>query len=247
MNDNELDEMLNRWKVPATRDSLRENLRAGLAALPVRTNRAGLLRRLADAASKVRISRLAVATLGAAALLFAIIQRSPQTVTMASPTFRVPFYVEFEFARYADDGSLPHQSRVTSFPYGGHEIVMSVRESGDSLLNAVRGIAGSIRTQLILAMPSIVLPKEPPMTEPDWFAGFVSSGCSNGKTVVGHETIAGHETTVVQSGSPRYRIRVWMAPDLACFALKLTDELQEPNGTYRLKLRKEAVKVTMSP
>jgi len=202
MNDNELEELLDQWKVPPMRDSLRENLRAGFAAIPVRANRAGLLCRLADAAPKIRINRLAVATIAAVALLFAIIQRSPQTVRMASPVFRIPFYVEFEFARYADDGSLPHQSRVTSFPYGGHEIVMSVRESGDSLLNAVRGIAGSIRTQLILAMPSIVLPKEPPMTEPDWFAGFVSSGCSNGQTMVGRETIAGHETTVVQSGSP---------------------------------------------
>jgi hypothetical protein len=166
---------------------------------------------------------------------------------MASAQFRIPYYVEFEFARYADDGSAPHQSRITSFPYGGHEIVMSATEPGDSLQNAVRGIARSIRTQFILAMPSLVLPKEPPMTEPAWFAGFVSSGCSSGKTVVGHETLAGHETTVVQSGSPGHRLRTWMAPDLACFALKLTDEVQEPNGTYRLKLRKESVKVTTNP
>jgi hypothetical protein len=149
---------------------------------------------------KIRFGRLAAAAMGAAAVLFAIIQVSPQTVRMASAQFRIPYYVEFEFARYADDGSAPHQSRITSFPYGGHEIVMSVTEPGDSLQNAVRGIARSIRTQFILAMPSLVLPKEPPMTEPAWFAGFVSSGCSSGKTVVGHETLAGHETTVVQSG-----------------------------------------------
>jgi hypothetical protein len=196
---------------------------------------------------KIRFGRLAVIAVGAAAVVFAIIQVSPQTVRMASAQFLIPYYVEFEFARYADDGSAPHQSRITSFPYGGHEIVMSVTEPGDSLQNAVRGIARSIRTQFILAMPSLVLPKEPPMTEPAWFAGFVSSGCSSGKTVVGHETLAGHETTVVQSGSPGHRLRIWMAPDLACFALKLTDEVQEPNGTYRLKLRKEVVKVTTNP
>ena len=54
--------------------------------------------------------------------------------------------------------------------------------------------------------------------------------------------LAGHETTVVESGSPGYRTKIWMAPDLACFALKLTDEAQGSNGAYRLKLRKEAVK-----
>jgi hypothetical protein len=246
MNHNELDEMLDQWKAPEMRNSLRETLRAGFAGTRERANRTGLLRRIIDAAAGIRISRLAVITMGAAALLFAIIQVSPQTVRMASPGYRIPFYVEFEFERYADNGSVPHQSRITSFPYAGHEIVMSVTESGDSLLTAIRGFASSIRTQFILAMPSLVLPKEPPMAEPDWFAAFVSSGCANGKTVVGHETLAGHETTVVQTGSPGHRMRISMAPDLACFALKLTDEIQEPNGTYVPRLRKEAIKVTVN-
>jgi hypothetical protein len=247
MNDNELDEMLDLWKAPEMRDCVREALRAGFPATRERANRPSLWRRFIDAAQGIRTGRLAFATMCVAALLFAIIQVSPETVRMASPGYRIPFYVEFEFERYVDNGSVPHQSRITSFPYAGHEIVMSVTESGDSLLTTIRGIASSIRTQFILAMPSLVLPKEPPMAEPEWFAGFVSSGCSNGKTVVGHETLAGHETTVVQTGSPGYRMRIWLAPDLACFALKLTHEIQEPNGTYVLKLRKEAVKVTMNP
>jgi hypothetical protein len=230
--------MLNQWKAPILRDSVRENLRAGFAARSERPNRVWLSR---------RIRRLAVATMGVAALLFAIIQVSPRTISMASPGFRIPYYVEFEFERYADDGSTPHQSRITSFPYAGREIVMSVTQSGGSLLNTVQGIASSIRKQLILAIPSFVLPKESRMTEPDWFAGFVSSGCSEGKTVVGHETVAGHQTTVIQSDSPGHRLKVWMAPDLSCFALKLTDEVEEAHGAYRLKLHKEAVKVTMNP
>lgn len=247
MNDNELDEMLDQWKVPPMRASLREELRTGFGAAPRRAARAGGLRRFMDAIPKIRIDRIAVVGIGAAVLLFGIVQLFPKTVRMASPGFRIPFYVEFEFARYADDGSAPHESRINSFPYAGHEIVMSVRESGDSVLNTFRGIANSIRNQIILVAPSLVLPKEPPMAEPGWFAGFVSSGCSSGRNVVGHETIAGHATTVVQDDSPMHRIRVWMAPDLACFALMLTDEVPEPNGTYRLQIRKEAVKVTMNP
>lgn len=240
MNDSELDEMLDRWKTPAMQDSVRESLRAGFAAAPRRGKRFGW-------APKIRIRRVAFAAIGAAALLFTIVQVSPQTVRMAPPSgYRIPYYVEFEFERHADNGSAPYQSRITSFPYAGHEIVMSVTESGDSLLKAFRGIASSIRRQFILAVPSFVLPKEPPMTRPDWFPGFVKSGCSNGQTVVGHETIAGYQTTVVQSGSPGYRTETWLAPDLECFALKLTDEVQKPNGGYWLRIRKEAVKVTMN-
>jgi hypothetical protein len=245
MTDHELDEMLNRWDAPPMRESLRDEVRAQFAAAPRRAVRPGMLRRMIGAAPRVRISRLALATLGAAALLFALVQVSPQTVRMAAPGYRIPYYAEFEFARYAADGSAPYRSRIRAFPYGGHEIIMSVRELDDSPLNAFRGIASSIRTQLILAAPSLVLPKEPPMSEPAWFPAFVRSGCSNGK-VVGHETIAGHLTTVTESVSPGHRVRVWMAPDLACFALKLTNEVQEPNGIYRLTLRKEAIKVTRS-
>jgi len=243
MTDNELDEMLNQWKAPAVRESLREDLRGRFAAGPVRANRSRWWRRMLDAMPRTRIRRVAVVAVGAAAALFAIMQVSPQTVRLASNGFRIPYYVEYEFERYADDGSAPHQTRITSFPYGGGEIIMSVTESGDSFLNSVRTILSSIRRQAILAMPSLALPKEPPMAEPDWFAGFVKSGCASGGTVVGHETIAGHETTVIQSGSPGTRVMIWLAPDLACHALKLTDEVREPNGRYRLKLRKEAIKV----
>jgi hypothetical protein len=247
MNDQELDEMLNQWTSPPMRDSVRDNLRAEFARRPARTNRVGLLCRMREAAPRIRAGRFAVATVGAAALLFGIVQVSPQTVGLASPGFRIPFYIEAEFVRYADDGSAPHRTRITSFPYGGHQVTMSVRKSDDSYLDAVRGIASSIRDHFILAVPSLVLPKEPPMTEPAWFAGFVRSGCSSGKTVVGHETVAGHETTVVQTGAPRHRMKIWLAPDLGCVDLKLTDEVQEPDGTYRLKLHKEAIKVTMNP
>jgi hypothetical protein len=234
MTDHELDEMLNHWEVPPMRDTVRENVRAEFAV--------GVPRKPGK-----RISRLAFAAIGAAAVLFAMVQVSPKTVRMASPGFKIPFYVEFVFERYNPNGSAPYQSRITSFPYGGYEIVMSVKESGDSFMDVVRRIGNSIRSQFVLAFPSLVLPKGRLMMEPASFAGFVSSGCSTGMPVVGHETIAGHETTVVQSVSPASRFKTWLAPDLACFALKLTVEDREANGTYRLKLRKEAIQVTMNP
>jgi len=246
MNDTELTEMLDQWKAPAMRASLREDLLAGFASSE-RANRSGLLRRILAAASGIRPGRVAIAAMGAAALVFGVIQVSPRTVSMASPGFRIPFYVEFTFASYSDNGAVPHPSRITAFPYAGHEINMSVIQPGGWLPNAVREIAGSIRTRLVLAMPSLVLPKEPPMAEPAWFAGFVRSGCSEGRTVVGQEIIAGHETTIVQSEWPKGRIKVWMAPELECFALKLTNEVRQPDGSFRFLVRKEAVRVTMNP
>jgi hypothetical protein len=75
----------------------------------------------------------------------------------------------------------------------------------------------------------------------------VKSGCSERGIVVGHETILGHETTVIQTGPPGFRLRIWMAPDLACYALKITEEAQASDGAYRLEYRKEALRVTMNP
>jgi hypothetical protein len=238
MTDQELDELLNRWEAPETGEAARERLRAGYAGLPALEP---------VAAPKRRLRRVATIAVGIAALLFAIIQISPETVRMASPGYRIPFYVEYQFWRYADDGRTAHPSRVTAFPYAGHEIIMSVREPGHFLMVAARNIANSIRDQFILAMPSLVLPKGPPMAEPAWFADFVNSGCAKDKLVVGHEKVAGYSTTVVESGAPNYRVKVWMAPELQCFALKFTSEVPGPGGTYRPLFRKEAVKVTMNP
>jgi hypothetical protein len=244
MTDNELDEMLDCWQTPPLRESLTDEVRAGFAQIPKRTKRAPRWRAL----PKIRVGRLATAMAAAAILLFALVQVSPRTVRMASPGFHIPFYVESIFERFAQDGSVEYRSRMTAFPYGGIGINMSVvQESGNPILNAFQEIAGSIRNQFVLAVPSLVLPKHPPMAEPAWFAGFVKSGCSEGRTVVGHETIAGYPTTILQSETPRGRLRVWMAPDLSCYSLEVTDEVEEADGSYRLRLRTHAVKVTINP
>lgn len=244
MTDNELDEMLDCWQTPPLRESLTDQVRAGFAQIPKRTKRVPRWRRL----PKMRFGRWAVAMVAGAIVLFAIVQVSPRTVRMASPGFRIPFYVESTFERFAEDGSMEYRSRMTSFPYGGIDFTMSVvEESGNPIRSAFQGIASAIRNQVVLAMPSLVLPKQPPMAEPAWFAGFVRSGCSQGRTVVGHETIAGYPTTILQSETPRGRLRIWMAPDLSCYSLRLTDELKTADGSYRLRLRKNAVTVTMNP
>jgi hypothetical protein len=244
MTDIELDEMLDCWQTPPLRESLTDEVRSGFGQIPKRTKRVARWRTL----PKNRFGRLATAMVAAAILLFAIVQVSPRTVRMASPGFRIPFYVESIFERFAEDGSIEYRSRMTAFPYGGIDWNMSVvEESGNPILNVFQGIARSIRNQFVLAVPSLVLPKQPPMAEPAWFAGFVRSGCSEGRTVVGQEAIAGYPTTILQSETPRGRLRIWMAPDLSCYSLRMTDEFEEADGRYRLRLRKNAVKVTINP
>ena len=40
---------------------------------------------------------------------------------------------------------------------------------------------------------------------------------------------------------------MWMAPDLGCFALRITSEALRPDGTFRLVKTKQALRVTMNP
>lgn len=247
MNDQELDELLDQWQAPAMRDTVRQNLRAGFAAKP--------------APVRWRPGRLAFATLAAAVLLFAVFQVSPRTARLASSGFHIPFYVESVFTGYAKDGSARLQTRSTYFVYAGYPINMAtIDETGGPLLTAIRRIGASVRIQAALLSPSLVLPKQSPMPEPAWFAGFVRSGCSDHATVLGHEIVAGHETTIVQNDMtvsvmanakreprPSVRFTSWRAPDLGCIDLKMTIEERQPDGTYRLSSAKEAVKVTMNP
>lgn len=239
MNDTELDEILDRWEAPPMRESLRDDVRREFVRTSRHPERFALTRTIAK--------RIAIVTTCAAGLLFAIVQVAPRTIRGASAEYHIPFYVQYVFERYARDGSREYQSVRTAFPYAGTEINMSVVDSHSALLDPFRRIGASVRTQIILAMPSLILPKQPPMQEPEWFAGYVRSGCSERRTVIGHETIAGHETTLVESTTPGGRMRFWLAPDLACFALKMTTESKEQDGTYRLESLKKTVRVTMTP
>ena len=80
--------------------------------------------------------------------------------------------------------------------------------------------------------------------------------CAAG-AVVGHETILGHATIAVVRPLPNTRstpsrpatarITMWMAPDLACFALRLSIEEERPDGSFRLVSEKQALRVTVKP
>jgi hypothetical protein len=67
------------------------------------------------------------------------------------------------------------------------------------------------------------------------------TACLEG-TVVGHETILNHPTTAIELRYPP-KLTVWTAPDLGCFALRITSEVQRPDGSFRLENLKQALRV----
>ena len=102
--------------------------------------------------------------------------------------------------------------------------------------------------------------ERPCLTVEHWFFRRANDGpsapCAAG-SVVGRETMLGYPTTVIESPVPNpratpsrpvaARITMWMAPDLACFALRILIQEQRPDRSFRLVSEKQALKVTLKP
>ena len=78
-------------------------------------------------------------------------------------------------------------------------------------------------------------------------AADTDTGCVAG-TVVGRETLLNYTTAAVQLFlNDQRRMIWWMAPDLGCFALRITIEEQRLDGTFRPVSKKQALRVTLNP
>ena len=66
--------------------------------------------------------------------------------------------------------------------------------------------------------------------------------------LVGQQTILNYPTTAIQ---PRIggsvRMTRWPAPDLGCFALRITTEEKRTDGSFRLVQEKRALSVNLNP
>jgi hypothetical protein len=242
MNDTELDQLLNAWSVPPVPASLRLSVRAGFAVRP-----------------KGKRPRwpgnflFAAAVVGVLTFLLAVTLALPQT-----PSARGPYIVDSDVVRYAIDGTSSIEVQLGSYNDQGNEVV--VYEVSPSLLNTMRlglDAVGSVVSRLTL--PLALSPEQLQAVRSTALvtAGFehyrlgsaaalIRSGCVNGP-VVGHETILNHRTVAVRQFNDSQRMILWMAPDLGCFALRITREERRSDGTFRLVLRKEATKVTLTP
>jgi hypothetical protein len=283
MNDTELDEMLDQWSAPPPSASLRANVRAGFASRQAQDKRPGMLvrwsagciRAFAPGARKILF---AMATLAVVTLVVTLVGTPalPQT----SPV-RIPYSVDSEFVRYADDGSRSVEMHSTSYTQNGAETLLSRSIPGlgfetalGRALDATLPLWQRIMTPLVASPADLEKMKRARLQNIGFVTGcayrtcFVinhyyfgkaaagAAGCVAG-AVVGRETILNYPTTAVQppsylthSDHPNYgrrRMTLWMAPDLGCFALRITSEEQRPDGAFHVVTVKQALKVTLNP
>jgi hypothetical protein len=249
MNDTELDELLNTWTAPPPPPSLRENVLA-----------VGWQSR----APRPRKRMFVAAILAAAALLLVVAQARP-----GSPPVRIPYTVDSEFIRYANDGSSSIEMVTISYQINGAEILRSRFIPGHPFgtalgraLDATLPLWSRLMARLTVDPEmSEKLQRHVPHTigsitgcdasclvlQRYFFArgAGADSACLDG-AIVAHETILNYPTTAVQ---PRMggsvRMTWWTAPDLGCFALRVTTEEKQPDGTFRLVSEKRALRINV--
>jgi hypothetical protein len=254
MNDTELDELLNTWSAPPAPPSLRNRVRAGFVPNPRR---------------KVRWigSLAAAAVLGCIAFFLVVTQASPQVRTTP-----IPWTVDSEFVRYAEDGSSSIEMYSTSYESNGNEILLS-RSMPDNLfktaigraLDAAETVHFSIWLHSTADDERMERMKQQARSHVGFIAGcnmdclmlehyfFAKSPSGAGDsclagTVVDRETILNYPTAAVrQRWTEHGRMTVSMAPGLGCFALKVTYEDERPDGTFHLVAAKQAIKVNLKP
>lgn len=234
MNDTELDEMLNRWDAPPVRPELRQAVRAGF--VPRR-------KWFMPGAWKGLFAGVAV---GAVVCLVLITQAFPQSFPLFSSGYRpgATYFLEYEMVRYANSGSPTIDVHITSLRNGGHELIVSMNSHPAKAQDTLVGIGGALSVLLYKFAPSLPFPRAS-TGQAAWVKAKVDMGCAN-EGVIGHETILGHATTIVQSSSPgQGRSTAWLAPDMECYPLKLVNEVQRPDGTFYVSLKKLPIKVVM--
>jgi hypothetical protein len=253
MNDTELDEMLNKWEAPPAPASLRAKVRAGfLPDRPRQEASGGPWQWITSfTPRKTVLGGIAVV---AGALLCLVTLALSQTLTLSPP-----YTVESRCVRFADERGHAAEMILTSYNDGGSEIVLSRSLPGN--------LFGTVATRVTDAASSLITRFTWPVFKPEqleiiktqagvstgfqhWYLGsaaeLLQHGCVNGP-VVGREKILNYPTTAVEYRQGYYfKFTVWRAPDLGCFALRVTDEERQDDGTYRLVREKRAVHVTLN-
>jgi hypothetical protein len=240
------------------------------APAPAVSRRTSRMRTIASGARK---TMLAAAILGMGAFLIVVTQAVPQTLKLVSSPLPVPYRVDSEYLRYADDGSQTVEMYSTSYTnQNGREVLLERTIADHPLgtafgrtLDAVTGFGSSRELEKEKYGPErvgVISGCSPwtCLTLSHWFfrraEGGADAPCVAGR-VVGRDTILGYPATAVQLPLPNQRatssrpaaarITMWMAPDLGCFALRIWIEEQQPDGTFRLVSTKQALRVTVEP
>ncbi len=213
-----------------------------------------------------RKSLIAAAVFGVGAFLLIATQASPQ------PPAPVPWTVDSEFLRYAGDGPPSIEMHSTSYESDGNEILLSRSVPGNPLKTAlmragdvVMPIHNGLMRRFMLSDPKRLEQRQRASARGVGFitgcdpytclllehTGFakapVGAACTD-QAIVDRATILNYPTEAVRERWTEHgRMTLWMAPALGCFALKVTQEEERPDGTFRLVAAKRAVKVTINP
>ena len=242
MNDTELDELLDKWCAPAAPASLRERVRAGFGAGRGQKAGAGRLERWGPVfAAGARKGLLVAGSVAAGALLFSVSLAFPQS------SVRPPFTVESELVTYAEDGSAGGPMRVASYSDRGREVVLSRWYPGNPLGTAMGRLLEFWRAQMVRFAASDEQMRRYAEVRAGKGAALIQAGCVDGE-IVGRERILNYPTVKVEIHmNDHQKATAWRAPDLACFALRTTAEVSHPDGTFRLVMKRQALKVTLNP
>jgi hypothetical protein len=216
------------------------------------------------------------AALVGAAFLIVVTQAIPQTLNLLAPPPLPPFAVDSEYFRYGDDGSRTLEMFSMSYTAENGGEVLLGRTIPDHPLGTALGrtLDAVLPVLSRITAPRIRQSARPRATTVGviscgapaclvldrWFFSKAESGptapCASG-SLIGYETILGHPTIGVTRPMPNpratpsrpsaARITMWMAPDLGCYALRLSIEEQQPDGVYRLVSEKQALTVHVKP
>jgi hypothetical protein len=265
MNDTELDELLNVWKAPAPRESFTRDLRAAIGAKPERRPRKLFIAWKLGAAAAVVI----LAMLLANSKVFS--QRSKPRFTVESKIVRYDGWGGPPW-RVATG---PESPLITSYNQDGSEVILSwsspdhpfqatLWKARLALFDAVDGMKGrfvSIAERLdprniaanndddeafaVVYPASVGYPRIVGRRD-----SLLSSGCRTsfgGTEVLGQDVVLNYSTTVLrQAGGGHSLITLWMAPELSCFALRITIQAQQPDGSWKMVSERQALKVTVN-
>jgi hypothetical protein len=203
MNDTELDEMLNQWKAPEPGAELRSRVRG---MQPRR-------RRFIWPSWHLSKGLIAGVAAGAVMCLFGVSVGFPQVFAPSS----VRFNLLSEFRVYHDDGSFTVTEQRASTAIHGREIILQ-RFVPDNIFMSVHMQFFDMFHRWLgmnAAGP----------------ASITSDCATPDASVIGHETVIGYRTTVVQYPD---RYREWRAPDLDCIVMKWIVEKPAANGEFRI-------------
>ena len=205
--------------------------------------------------------------MAAVVFLLIVTQAFPQRAPQVNP----PWTVVSEFIRYADDGSSSIEMYSTSYSLNGDETLLSRSMPGNPFTTALGralDVAQPAWGRLISPLTAAHLEKLHEIRRSQPHVSFITGcgtyvgclvlehfgwlkppagsgdGCID-KPIVARETILNHPTAAVQARWTEHgKMTLWTAPDLKCFALRVTYENQRSDGSFHLVAAKQAIKIT---